>query len=110
MFLNELTILNSGLNRARYMSDTSARDERTLRWGLDEYVWGDPAGCDAPGTHSRQYAGRGSGPSSLGINHQHPEQRMGCGSRYGSRERWGHSCALSTAGGGKWPVGAPGER
>src|SRR3990172_5688396 len=38
------------LNRVRYMSDTSAGDERTLRWSLDEYVWGDPAGGDASGT------------------------------------------------------------
>src|SRR3989304_5673705 len=38
------------LNRVRYMSDTSARDERTLRWGLDEYVWGDAAGGGAFGT------------------------------------------------------------
>src|SRR3972149_2128973 len=39
----------SHMIRVRYMSDTSARDERTIRWGLDETSQGDAAGGGAFG-------------------------------------------------------------
>src|SRR3972149_6281193 len=80
------------------MSNPSARDERTCRWGLDEYIWGDPAGCDASGT--------APGRAQCGSQASTGRHQVVRGSR---RESAAHSASLRLQSGPGEPMGEGGK-